>query len=68
LWLVALGCGGFTEYLVQRHGDWYLRCYGAMALCCIILIAVVYRLYVTACGRIEKEEDEEDSEAAESVE
>ena len=69
LWLVALGCGGFTEYLVQRHGDWYLRCYGAMALCCIILIAVVYRLYVTASGRIEEEdEDEKDSESAESEE
>jgi hypothetical protein len=38
-----------------------------MALCCIILIAVVYRLYVTASGRIE-EEDEEDSKAAESEE
>ena len=61
LWIAALGGGGYTEYLVQRHGDWYLSCYSGMALCCIILAGIVYRLYLSACGR----RDEEDAEGVE---
>ena len=49
LWLAALAGVGYTEYLVQRHGDWYLSCYGAMGLACILLAAVVYRMYLTCC-------------------
>lgn len=60
IWLVALGGVGWTEYLVQRHGDWYLGCYGAMGLCCLVLAAVVHRFYLSRCGR--KAEDEEDAE------
>lgn len=55
VWLAALAGGGWTEYLVQRHGDWYLGCYGAMTFCCIVLARVVHRLYLTSCGRIEQE-------------
>ena len=34
LFLVALGITGVSEYLVQRHGNWYLSCYFAMAIGC----------------------------------
>lgn len=64
IWLAALAGGGWTEYLVQRHGDWYLSCYCGMALCCIVIAAVVYRFYLTAC-RKPWEEDEAEEESAE---
>ena len=54
LWLLtlaALGGGGACEYLVQRHGDWYLKCYGGMALCILILCSVGFRLYESCCAR-----------------
>ena len=49
LWLITLSAVGWTEYLVQRHGDWYLSCYGAMGLACILMAGVVYRMYLTCC-------------------
>ena len=43
-WFFALAGTGVSEYLVQRHGDWYLSCYtlmsaaiGLMLLCTIAL-------------------------------
>ena len=54
LWAALLGCGGFTEYLVQRHGDWYLSCYGAMAFCCLGLSLIVHRMYLSACAEPEE--------------
>ena len=48
-WLVTLAGVGYTEYLVQRHGDWYLSCYGAMGLACILMAGVVYRMYLSCC-------------------
>ena len=54
LWLLALaalGGGGGCEYLVQRHGDWYLKCYGAMALCILALCFVGRRLYKSCCEK-----------------
>ena len=53
MWIAALGCGGYMEYLVQRHGNWYLGCYAAMALCCLILAFIVHRLYLSCCLRRE---------------
>lgn len=47
IWVAALGGVGWTEYLVQRHGDWYLGCYGSMGLCCVLLAAIVHRLYLS---------------------
>ena len=64
LWIAALGVGGFMEYLVQRHGNWYLGCYAAMGLCCFLLAAIVYRLYLNCCGRVLSAEFE-DGDAAE---
>lgn len=52
LWLVsvaALGAGGMCEYLVQRHGDWYLGCYGGMALCILLLCLVSWKMYKDCC-------------------
>ncbi|MBR1457566.1 MAG: prolipoprotein diacylglyceryl transferase [Oscillospiraceae bacterium] len=34
LWLAGLGATAYLEYLVQRHGDWYLFCYAMMSLSC----------------------------------
>ncbi len=50
VWLAALAGIGWTEYLVQRHGDWYLSCYGAMALCCLVLALIVHRFYLSCCA------------------
>ena len=49
VWFFALAGVGNTEFLVQRHGDWYLSCYGAMALCCLILALIVYYMYRSCC-------------------
>ncbi len=55
LWLILLAGIGMTEYLVQRHGDWYLSCYGGMAFCCLGLAVIVHRLYLSCCGEREAE-------------
>ena len=47
--LASLGATGGSEYLVQRHGNWYMFCYPAMSLCCIGMALVVYCLYKTCC-------------------
>ena len=65
LWLAALAGIGMTEYLVQRHGDWYLRCYGGMAFCCLVLAFIVHRMYLSCCGKIEEEEETGDTEEQE---
>ena len=49
LWLLTLGVVGYTEYLVQRHGDWYLSCYLAMGLACVLMAGAVYRMYLSCC-------------------
>ena len=61
VWLIVLLGVGATEYLVQRHGDWYLGCYGAMGFCCIVLAFIVYRLYLSCCGSIVEDESGGDS-------
>lgn len=66
LWVAALAGVGWTEYLVQRHGDWYLGCYSAMGLCCLILAFVVHRFYLSCRGlRREKTAEEEEEDEAE---
>ena len=47
--LLSLGGVGATEYLVQRHGNWYMYCYPGMSLCCFMMVFVVYSLYKTCC-------------------
>jgi len=51
LWLAALAGVGVTEYLVQRHGNWYLGCYSGMAGACLALGLVTYIMYLTVCDR-----------------
>lgn len=53
LWVVfflAVGLIGFLEWLVQRHGNWYLSCYFLMSVGCLALAVVDYRAYLSICG------------------
>ena len=45
LWFLGLAGGGVLEYLVQRHGDWQLGCYGGMSLCVALMLAAVLSLF-----------------------
>lgn len=47
LWLAGLGAGGYLEYLVQRHGDWYLMCYTLMGFACLLMALAVWGMYRT---------------------
>ena len=49
LFLAALGGGGACEYLVQRHGDWYLKCYAGMAFCILVLCIICWKMYTSCC-------------------
>lgn len=54
LWVVffvAVGATGFLEWLVQRHGNWYLFCYAMMSLSCLALALVDYFAYLSVCGQ-----------------
>ncbi len=44
LWLLSLGGAGVSEYLVQRHGDWYLSCYVSMSFWLIMMAGLTTRL------------------------
>lgn len=48
-WLSIAGTG-VLEYLIQRHGNWYLTCYPAMSLCCLATVLVIYRMYKNVCA------------------
>ena len=48
-WLAVAGAG-VLEYLIQRHGNWYLFCYPAMSLCSLAVVLVIYRMYKNVCG------------------
>ncbi len=48
--LACLAGVGVSEYMVQRHGDWYMGCYLAMTLSCLLLAFLTYRMYKTACA------------------
>ena len=53
-WFFSLALTGISEYLVQRHGDWYLSCYAAMALGCYLMALLPYRMYRSVCARKKK--------------
>ena len=46
-YLASVGGTGYLEYLVQRHGDWYMACYGGMSACCALMALTVHILYRT---------------------
>ncbi len=48
LWLLALGGAGISEYLVQRHGNWYYSCYALMAICLTLMAGINSILLRTA--------------------
>ena len=43
---------GIMEYLVQRHGNWYLFCYGSMSVIVFLMAFIVNRMYRTVCADI----------------
>jgi len=49
VWFLSLVGVGVSEYLVQRHGDWYLGCYGVMAVSIVIMCTTVYKMYRSCC-------------------
>lgn len=52
LWAVftlSVAALGVSEYLVQRHGDWYIGCYLAMLVGVCVLTASVYMMYLSCC-------------------
>ena len=50
-WFFALAGTGVCEYLVQRHGDWYLSCYLAMAVTCYFMARLPYAMYRSVCAK-----------------
>ena len=50
-WFLALACAGVSEYLVQRHGDWYLGCYAMMALCSYVMARLPLAMYRSVCAK-----------------
>lgn len=57
LWLLfflSVGLAGFLEWLVQRHGTWYLSCYTLMGLSCLGMAIAVYRSYLGVCAEKKK--------------
>ena len=50
-WFFSLAGTGVSEYLVQRHGDWYLSCYTAMAVCCYLMARLPYAMYRSICAK-----------------
>ena len=50
-WFFALALTGGSEYLVQRHGDWYLSCYTAMAAGCFFLAYLPCVMYRSVCAK-----------------
>ena len=64
LWLaflLTLGAAGYSEYMVQRHGSWYLGCYAVMSLGCYLMVLVVYQMYLLCCARKSKTRDAENA-------
>ncbi len=49
VWFLSLVGVGLSEYFVQRHGDWYLRCYAVMAVSIVIMCVTVFKMYKSCC-------------------
>lgn len=47
--LLTVGAAGMSEYMVQRHGNWYLGCYGVMSLCVYLMVLLVKQMYLRCC-------------------
>lgn len=49
--LLTVGAAGASEYMVQRHGNWYLGCYAVMSLSCCLMVMLVYQMYLRCCAK-----------------
>ena len=52
IWAVFVLCLagiGVSEYMVQRHGDWYMGCYAVMSASALAMAFAVYRMYLSCC-------------------
>lgn len=54
-YVLSLAAAGASEYLVQRHRDWFIGCYSAMTVGLILMVTLVGLMYKTLL----KKEDEE---------
>ena len=54
VFFVAVGLVGFLEWLVQRHGNWYVFCYTLMSIGCLAMATSVYRAYLGVCAKKKK--------------
>ena len=59
LFLVSLAATGFCEYLVQRHGDWYVIMYAAMTAAVLLMAVSVWMMYKTLPKRSSEEAHKE---------
>ena len=50
-WFIALGGAGVSEYLVQRHENWYLSCYFLMSVCLVIMSLFTVSMYKHQCKK-----------------
>lgn len=60
IWLVfagGLALVGYFEYLVQRHGDWYIKCYTVMSIGAVLMFISGYITYLTVCDKDAMDED-----------
>jgi len=48
-WFFSLAGTGVSEYLVQRHGNWFVYCYSSMTVCVFFMAFIVWRMYLTCC-------------------
>lgn len=55
VWFASLAGVGLSEYFVQRHGDWYLKCYSIMAVSLVVMCYTVFRLYKSCTVYVRKE-------------
>ena len=55
VWFASLAGVGLSEYFVQRHGDWYMKCYTIMALSLVVMCYTVIRLYRSCCKTIRRD-------------
>ena len=51
VFLVGVGLTGYFEYLVQRHGSWYIKCYTVMTIGCTLMAISDYVAYLTVCSK-----------------
>ena len=42
VYLLSVAGVGISEYLVQRHANWYASCYVCMGVCCILMAIITF--------------------------